>query len=240
MDSKLTFKKNSQDWNLMFLMGAFGAWFSALLIPLAILSHIIWPPPSWTPGAALDWFNYINTNPLAGLLNLDFLLEIGLIVSVPLYIALYLILFHENRSLILIATSIAILGNLLHILSNSAWELLLLSRSYAAATTDIQRNIFLAAGEARLSIYYGMVFQVSYILGYLAYILIGYVMLRSSFFGKTVAYLAIIIGIAGFGFYIPRIGVMFSVLIVFLIGIWNVLIGWKLLHVKNLNAISEL
>ncbi len=216
------------DWNLLYRIGAVAAWFSAVLIPLAIVSHIAWPPPPWAPGAASDWFIYLQGNPLAGLLNLDFALEIGLVVSIPFYLALYVTLEKHNRSLMVTALSAALLGILLHILSNTAWEMFLLSKAHASASAEAQRNIFLAAGEARLSAYYGMVFQVSYVSGYLAYILIGLVMRRSKLFGKSTGTLAIVTGIGGFGFYLPVIGGMFSVLVVVLIGVWNVIVGLKL------------
>lgn len=178
---------------------------------------------------------YIQGNPLAGLLNLDFALEIGLVLSIPLYLALYVALKQNSRSLMVIATSVALLGTLMHLLSNTAWEMLMLSEAYAAATTDVQRTIYLAAGEATLSTYYGMVFQVSYILGYLAYIMIGIVMRQGKLFGRATANLGILTGIAGFGFYLPKIGLLLSILVVLLIGIWNVMVGRRLFQLGSSN-----
>src|SRR5690554_3344104 len=97
MNLKTELNQTSPDWRFLYRLGAIGAWFSALLIPVAIVSHLLWPPP-WAPGAASEWFSYIDSNPLAGLLNLDLLLEIGLIMSIPLYIALFLVLFKTDRS----------------------------------------------------------------------------------------------------------------------------------------------
>lgn len=227
---------NNSRWALLYRMGAFAAWFSALLIPIAIASHIIWPPPPWSPGAASQWFAYLQDNTLAGLLNLDFALEIGLVVSIPLYLALYVALKQDNPSLMVMAAFIAVFGISLHILSNTAWEMMLLSEAHSAATTEMERNIFLAAGEARLSAYYGIVFQVSYTLGYLAYILIGAVMRQGKTFNRTTANLAIITGIAGFGFYLPKIGTLFSVLVVILVGIWNIIAGWRLIQLAKLKV----
>lgn len=221
------------DWRLLLRVGAFAAWFTALLIPIAIISHLLWPPPPWSAGAAAEWFSYIQNNPLAGMLNLDFAMEIGLVFSIPLYLSLYITLKQTSPSLSVITISIALTGIFLHLISNTAWEMLQLSNAHAIATTDLQRSVYLAAGEARLSVYYGMVFQVSYILGYLAYILIGLLMLRDNLFTKTIAYFAIITGIGGFGFYLPKIGTLFSVLVVFVIGIWNVLVGLKLFHLSK-------
>jgi len=212
---------------LLYRIGAYSAWMTAMLIPIAIISHLLWPPPAWAPGAAAEWFTYLQGNVIAGLLNLDFLLEIGLVLSIPLYLALYVALKKEARTVMLIATVVALLGIIMHIFSNTAWEMLLLSQAYSDAATDMERLMFLAAGEARLSAYYGMVFQVSYVLGYIAYILIGIAMLRSERF-KLAARLGIITGIAGFGFYIPAIGTLSSVLVVLLVAAWNVMVGWRL------------
>jgi hypothetical protein len=147
----------------------------------------------------------------------------------------YVALKEDSPSLMAMATSVALLGTLLHLLSNTAWELLKLSEAYAAATTDTQRTIYLAAGKARLSAYYGMVFQVSYILGYLAYTMIGIVRRRDTLFGRRMANLGIVTGIAGFGFYLPAIGLLLSVLVVMLIGIWNVMVGRRLFQLGSSN-----
>jgi hypothetical protein len=223
------------DWGLLYRMGALAAWGTALLIPVAIVSHMVWPPPPWAAGAAADWFAYIRDNPLAGLLNLDFAMEIGLVLSIALYLALYVVLRQTGRSLMVIATSVALLGTFLHLLANTSLEMLMLSGAYTTAATDMQRIIYLAAGEARLSAYYGMVFQVSYIVGYLAYIMIGIAMLRSNTFGRATAILGILTGIAGFGFYLPKIGLLLSVLVVLLIGIWNVMVGLRLFQLGSSN-----
>ncbi|HEX6305818.1 MAG TPA: hypothetical protein VFZ76_16600 [Anaerolineales bacterium] len=235
MNSNQKDDRMAAEWDLLYRVGALAAWVTALLIPVAIVSHIVWPPPPWAPGAAADWFAYIQGNSLAGLLNLDFAMEIGLVLSIPFYLALYVALRQTSRSLMVIATSVALLGTLLHLLSNTSLEMLMLSEAHATATTDVQRTFYLAAGEARLSAYYGMVFQVSYILGYLAYIMIGTVMLWGKIFSKATAYLGILTGIAGFGFYLPTIGLLLSVLVVLLIGIWNVMVGRRLFQLGNSN-----
>jgi hypothetical protein len=128
-----------------------------------------------------------------------------------------------------IATALALFGTVLHLTSNTAFEMLSLSHGYAAATTDWQRSLFLAAGEATLAAYYGTTFHVSYVLGYLAKLVIGVVMLRSSIFGKATAYVGIMAGIVGLGNYVPSIGLVLSILSVVLIAIWNVLIARTLL-----------
>jgi hypothetical protein len=216
------------DWTWLYRVGGIAAVITVLLIPVAVIAHILWPPPPWAPGAAIDWFAYLQANWLVGLINLDLLLVIGLVLGVPLYLALFVALRRASRSMMAIATTIAILGTLLHLVSITAFEMLAFSQAHAVATTDAQRAIYLAAGEATLSAYYGTVFQVSYVLGYVAYIVIGAVMLRSTVFSRATAYMGILTGAAGFGFYLPTVGPFLSVIVVLFIAIWNGLVARRL------------
>lgn len=215
-------------WKWLYRVGAIAAVITVLFIPIAIVSHLVWPPPPWAAGAAADWFAYFQNNWVAGLLNLDLLLAISLILSVPLYLALFVALRHASPSGMLIATAIALLGAVLHLATISAFEMQAFSQAHAAATTDAQRTMYLAAGEAILSGYYGTVFQVSYVLGYLAYIIIGAVMLRSRVFSQVTAYVGLVTGIAGFGFYLPTVGLFLSIVVVLLVAIWNILVARRL------------
>jgi hypothetical protein len=158
---------------------------------------------------------------------------VGLVAVIPLYLALYLALRPTTPTLALVSSTTALLGTLLHILSNTSFELLSLSQSHGSASSDAQRAIYLAAGEAALSAYYGTVFQVSYVVGYAAYVLLGIAMLRSPTFSRTTAYLGIATGVAGFGFYLPVVGLALSVFVVLLVGAWNVLVARHLFRLAE-------
>ncbi len=212
-------------WKCLYLVGAAAALITVALVLMAIIAHIVWPPPAWSPGAAIDWFARFHDNWLLGLLGLDLLIVIGLVLGVPVFLALYVALRRTNEAAMAIATAIALIGTVLHLTSNTAFEMLSLSQGYAAATTETQRATFLAAGEATLAAYYGTAFHVSYVLGYVAKIVIGAVMLRSYVFGKTTAYVGIVAGMVGLGNYVPTIGLFLSILSVLFIAIWNVLIA---------------
>jgi len=212
-------------WRELYKIGGSAAMITFVLILIAIISHIVWTPPAWTPGTAIDWFIRFQDNWLLGLLGLDLMIVISLVLGVPLYLALYFALRRASESTMIIATAIAMLGTVLHLTSNTAFEMLSLSQGYAAAATDAQKTMFLAAGEAVLASYYGTAFHVSYILGYIAKIIIGGVMLRSIVFSKATAYMGILAGITGLAFYLPMIGLLFSIASVLLIAIWYVMIA---------------
>ena len=61
------------------------------------------PIPS-RPGAAGEWFAYIQANPLAGALNLDLALAAGLVLAVPFHLALAVALWRTSPSGVVIAT----------------------------------------------------------------------------------------------------------------------------------------
>lgn len=103
-----------------------------------------------------------------------------------------------------------------------------MSEMFVQANSGEERRVYLAAGEALLSAYYGTSFHTSYVLGYVAYILFGIAMLQSEVFGRTAAQLAIATSVCGFGFYLPSVGALFSVLVVLLVGAWHVIGGIKL------------
>ena len=99
-------------------------------------------------------------------------------------LALYAALRRANQSLMAIALILGLVGIAAYFASTAALEMLSLSDQYAAATTDAQRYMFLAAGQAMLAIWTGTAFDVGYILEGVSLLIIAVVMLRSTIFRK--------------------------------------------------------
>lgn len=215
-------------WRGLYTASALAALVTVALTLVAIAAHIAWPPPDWSAGSAVDWFARFQESRLLGLLGLDLAIIISLPLSILVSIALYVALRRAGESAMAVATALALISAVLHLVSNTAFEMLSLSAGYAAATSDAERAIFLAAGEAAISSYTGTAFHVSYILGYLARIAIGAVMLRSTAFGKAPGYVSILAGILGLGIYLPAVGILLSLLSVVLIAVWSVMVACKL------------
>jgi hypothetical protein len=93
----------------------------------------------------------------------------------------------------LVTTLCGLIGIAVYFASNQAFAMLSLSEQYAVATTDAQREMFLAAGEALLAInnpgvlHEGTGIYASLFLVLLAGLTISVVMLRSNVFSKTTA-----------------------------------------------------
>jgi hypothetical protein len=109
--------------------------------------------------------------------------------------------------------------------------MLSLSDQYVAATTDTQRTILLAAGQAILVGLQSTTFYVSYILMSTAGLIISTVMLRSNnIFSKVTAYVGILASVLGLGLFVPTIGLLLSLISLIPTVMWYTLIARKLLR----------
>ncbi|MCL4541486.1 MAG: DUF4386 family protein [Chloroflexi bacterium] len=113
-----------------------------------------------------------------------------------IYLALYGALSRFSKSYVTIALAIGLVGTTLFFASREAtFGMLSLANQYAAASTDTERAMLLAAGQALLTIYNGTAFDLSYIFGGVAILMFSVVMLQSNIFSKATAYIGIVMGI---------------------------------------------
>jgi hypothetical protein len=133
-----------------------------------------------------------------------------------------------------IALALGLVGTMAIIVARPALEMLYLSEQYAAATTDAQRAMFLAAGEVMLALINGTAFHVSYNLTNINLLIVPAVMLRSNIFSKATAYMGILAGVIGFGLYVPKIGIFISIISVLFYALWYILIARRLFQLGRL------
>jgi len=137
------------NWEPLYRVGGAAALITAVLIPLQIIVFIAWPPP--LEGSVIDWFRLFQDNWLLGLLSFDLLLIVDYVLLVPIVLALYVALRQISASLMAVATALYFVAIAAYFASNTAFEMLSLSEGYAAATTESQRAMYLAAGQAMLA-----------------------------------------------------------------------------------------
>jgi hypothetical protein len=147
------------------------------------------------------------------------------VLLLPILLALFVILRRVRESMMLVATTAGFMGIIMYTAMNPAVQMAALSDDYAAATSDGARATAVAAGEAVLKTWQGTAFHVGYLLGSLAGILIGLVMLGSVAFGKVTAWLAILANAVGLGLYLPGVGVYIAVFSVLFLEIWYALVA---------------
>jgi hypothetical protein len=212
-------------WHRLYEVGAAAALFSVLIIPIQLIIFSTVPEPT----SAVGWFTLFHDNKLLGLLSFEILFVMNAAFGVTTTLALYVALRRANQSIMAIALVLSLVGAVCIIVARPAIDMLYLTDQYAAATTDAQRSVFLAAGESMVSMRHGTTFHVSYNLANIVLILIPLVMLQSGIFGKTTAYAGILAGIIGFGLYVPTVGIFVSVLSVLFYALYLVLVARRLL-----------
>lgn len=221
-------------WKDLYRVGGTCALIIAVLLVCEIIIFSIWPQPS----TVIGYFTLFRGNWLVGLLDLDLLGMVGYVLFVPVILAFYVALRRVNEAFMAIATALFFVGISAYFATNTAFSLLSLSDQYAAATTEAERSMFLAAGQAMLTTFNVGAFQVSYVIVSAAWLMISVVMLRSRVFGRVAACSGILTGATAIGAvaleHTPVIGDIFVLLlsvyfaaIVFLV-IWVVLTGRKL------------
>jgi hypothetical protein len=214
---------NTKDraWKALYITGGIAALLAVFVFrrnlgaELGLLSSFGVLPgvPAASPGSAAAWFDLLQNSPLVGLTFLNFFDVVEYTLLGLVFLAVYVALRDSRKSAMLIAIACGLSGITVALASNQAFAMLALSRQYAAATDDVQRSIFQAAGEALLAannpnaIDQGTGALVSYLLVLIAGLIISIVMLRSDIFSKATAVVGILAnGIALFYF----IGVAFA------------------------------
>jgi hypothetical protein len=221
--------KSDQDesrWQWLYRLGGSAALITVIFIPLQVVIFMAWPPPS----TALGYFTLAQTNPLAVLLDLDLLLLIDQMLGIAILVALYIALRRTNESVMTVVLALGLIAAAAYVASNTAVNMLTLGNQYNAATTDVRRAMYLAAGESMLAIYTGTAFQLSYILGALVGTTIGVVMLRSELFSKTTARMAILANVISLGLYVPVVGLYISIFSVLFLEIFYILVARSFLQ----------
>jgi hypothetical protein len=145
----------------------------------------------------IDWFTLFQNNWFLGLRNLGLLNIIMTTLGVPVFFVLFGAHRRVNITYAALAMVISFIGVTVFLATNRAFPMLDISSQYAAATSDAQRAVLAAAGQAMLSV--GQSHTPGTFLGFflseVAGIIMSIVMLRGKVFSKLTAYL----GISGFG-----------------------------------------
>jgi len=191
----------------------------------------------------IGWFQLFQKNRAIGVLDDAFLDVPGAALLIPLFLALFAALRRANQALMAVATSLAVAGVAAYVATNTSISLLYVSDQYWSATTDAQRSLFLAAGQATISAGgYGLLESTGFILVVIAGLIASAVMWKSKLFFKATS----LVGILANGFFLANYLINFtlfpasSIESTILIGIasllmfiWWILIALKLISYRN-------
>jgi len=220
--------KSTYAWQTLHRIGGMTALAVLALIPVQMVVFFLWPLPS----SVIGWFTVFHDNALVGLLDMDLLLIVDYLLLIGVFSALWASLRRANESLMSIALILQLVATATYLASTVAFEMLTLSNQYATASTEVERFIFLAAGEAMLATWQGTAFDVSYVLSALAILTVSAVMLRSHhLFSKTTGYAGLSAGVLAL---VPptagTVGLILSLVSLVPMVIWLALIARRLLR----------
>jgi hypothetical protein len=212
----------------------------------------IFDVPAELPTRALEWFTLLHEDTLLGLVLFDLIDLVNYALLGLIFLALYGALRRAGKSAMVVATAFGFAGIAVYFASNQAFAMANLNDQYAAATTEAQRSMLLAAGEALLaahnpgSIYQGTGIYMSLFLVLLAGLIISVVMLRSSMrssmrstvFNKGTAYAGIVANGVGLGCFVLLVFAPALVTVPFVISgpfrvLWYILIALGLLRLAR-------
>ncbi len=146
------------------------------------------------PQTAVERFDQLQSNRMLGLYNLDMLNLFTTILMIPTYFALCVVHRKSNIGYALLAAVIYLIGAAVFITNNAALPMLELAVKYAVSTSEAQKTLIAAAGEALLSKgAHGSpgVFPGFAILS-IGSIVMAFGMLKGKVFGKPTAFIGIL------------------------------------------------
>ncbi len=190
------------------------------------------------------WFALLRDNRLLGLAYLNFFDIVDYALLGLMFLGLYAALRRASQSIIVIATALGLVGIAVYFASNTAFSMLSLSDQYASTSSEAQRAMLLAAGQAVLAINSpGAVFQgtgiyMSFLLLAVAGLLISIAMLQSELFGRVTAYIGILACVLDLVYCItfalaPALTAYLLSAAGLLLMIWHISIGLKLLQLER-------
>jgi hypothetical protein len=227
-------------WRALYRVAGFAA-LGTVLVGLVEIGITFLPGGNTSYKTVFDWFTLLQNNWFMGLRNLGLLNLLFYAFDIPIFFALYGA--HRkttSQTLAALAMIVSFIGVAVFYATNRAFAMLDLSNQYSLATTEAQRSILAAAGQALLAV--GQSHTpgtfIAFFLSEIASLLISVVMLRGGLFSKANAYL----GLLGFTFmlifevctsFVPAlqgVAMVLALLGGILSLVWEVLVAQKLFH----------
>jgi len=187
IDEFFQIRNSEKQWESIYITGGIAA-----IIALAVLSAdvvigiISGGNLAALPHTAIERFAQFHDNKLMGLYNLDLLNLIIQIILIPAYFALYAVHRNVNKAWGFLALVIFLFGSVILVANNTALPMLELSRKYYSSTSEQQKVLYAAAGEAMLAqgAHGSPGIFIGFFIPNIANMVISFVMLRGRIFSK--------------------------------------------------------
>jgi hypothetical protein len=179
------------DYMGLYRSGGAAAYVVVVITLGVLIVFTVYPQPSTVSA----WFELFQSNKVIGLLDFWCLEVVMYMMFALVFLSLYIALREANQGRMAIAFTFSLLGVGIFLATNNPFTMLSLSNQYTIATTDAQRTTLLAAGQAVLANTGQRVvggFNVGLFLVSVAGLLVSSVMLQSTSFNKSMAYVGIL------------------------------------------------
>jgi hypothetical protein len=205
-------KTAATNWPGLFRIGGVAALiFIVYSLSTMVILFVIGGPPE----TAVDTFKMLAENKLTGLLRLDVLTALIVPLYYPIFLSISLALRKKNTAIVMLGGLLAFAGITLFLATPSVFSLVNLNDKYAAATTAVQQERLLAAGEALLAsdMWHGTGAMTGGVLMLLAALILSAVMLNSGRFTKATAYVGLLthgldLARIFLGLIVPQLGII--------------------------------
>lgn len=163
-----------------------------MVLPLAEVAISLFPGVESATSHTVtvtDWFTLFQDHWFLGLRNFGLLNIVGAALLAPSILAIYSALRRDNEAYAALGTTLFFVGMAVYLAGNRAFPMLSLSHQYATATSDAQRSLLAAAGQAMLAEGQS---RSGLLLIEFACLVISAVMLRSKVFSRATAWAGIV------------------------------------------------
>ena len=189
--------ENIQDQKMLIRRTGAVSAYLAIIVGILEISINFLPAGKISPASVQDWVRLFQNNWFLGLRDLGLLNIVLTILGILVIFSIHEVTQDEDNSFATLALIAAVLGGAVYISTNKALPMMELSRQYIQASTDLQRNSLLAAGQTFLlegtahtpGTFIGLA------LNELALVLASFAIISSRKFGRGIA----IAGMIGFG-----------------------------------------
>ena len=199
------------------------------------------------PQTAIERFNQFKENWLLGLYNLDLLNIINQIILIPSVFALYAAHRNTRNASALLSLILFLVGTTIFVTSNTALTMLDLSHKYFNATSDGQRLLYAAAGEAMLTkgAHGSLGVFIGFALPTFANFLMSSVMKNGKVFSRSTSYIGLVgnllmllyIILVTFFPTVEKMALVFAMPAGLLLMLWMILFTIKLFRLSKIEVV---
>jgi hypothetical protein len=206
-----------------------------ILIAYSLATLLIMTLIGGPPQTIQECFAMLQQSKINGLLRLDILTVFIIPLYYLLFYSLYVSLKNTDHALVTISTILTFAGVTLFLATPSVFSYLYLSDRFSTATSELQKNNLIAAGEAILAsdMWHGTGAIIGGLLLQTGAFLFSIIMLKTNIFNKTTAITGIVTHGLDLlhiiiGFFLPAIGNILMFIAGPLYLLWFPLVGIRL------------